>query len=150
MIMGADCVPLLFYDPVQQVIGAAHAGWRGTVQKIAIETIKAMQEAFKCLPSDILVGIGPSIGPSNYEVDNVVYQEFINYFENGKAYFTKGKTTGKYYLDLWKTNKMQLLSTGVKEENIELSGICTFENNSEFFSSRRGDSGRFAAGIMLS
>jgi len=149
MIMGADCVPLLFYDPVKEIIGAAHAGWRGTVQSIAITTIKAMQKEFGSQTSDIIAGIGPSIGPQKYEVDNTVFNAFNGNFNYSTDLFTKGKKPGKYLLDLWKANKMQLLSIGLKEENIEVAEICTFKNNTDFFSARKGDSGRFATGIIL-
>ena len=149
MVMGADCVPVLFYDPVKGVIGSVHAGWRGTVQSIASATIKVMQKEFACNPSDIIAGIGPSIGQRNYEVDDLVFNAFSNAFDYSDELFTKGKKPGKYQLDLWKANKMQLLKVGLKEDNIEVSAVCTFHNNKEFFSARRGDSGRFASGIFL-
>lgn len=149
MIMGADCVPIMFYDPVKKVIGAAHAGWRGTVKNIASETVKRMQQEFGCLLSDILAGIGPSIGPDNYEVDEPVYNAFKKQFEYADELFRKTENQGKYYLDLWSANLMQLIASGLEKEHIEISGICTFENNSSFFSARKGDLGRFAAGIMM-
>lgn len=149
MIMGADCVPVLLFDPVKKAIGAAHAGWRGTVQNISAATIEAMQNKFGCQPQNILAGIGPSIGPQNYEVDDVVYNAFNKNFNYSPNLFTKGKQPGKYQLDLWEANKIQLIKAGLKEENIEVSGICTFENNKDFFSARKGDKGRFASGIMI-
>ena len=149
MIMGADCVPVLLFDPEKKVIGAAHAGWRGTVQSIASITVKAMQDEFGCKPENILAGIGPSIGSQNYEVDNTVFDAFSKAFYYCDILFTEGRKPGKYQLDLWKANKIQLLKAGLKEESIEVAGICTFENNEEFFSARKGDKGRFASGIML-
>lgn len=149
MIMGADCVPVLLYDPVKKIIGAAHAGWRGTVQGIATTTVNVMLKEFGCNPNDIVAGIGPSIGPQNYEVDQVVYDAFSEAFDYCDVLFTNGKQSGKYQLDLWTANKIQLLNAGLKEENIEVSGICTFENNEDFFSARKGDSGRFGSGIMI-
>ncbi len=149
MVMGADCVPILFYDPINQIIGGAHAGWRGTAKGIAIETVLMMKKHFGCNPNDILVGIGPSIGPENYEVDMPVYKAFAEAFSYSYEFFKPGKIEGKFMLDLWKANKMQLLSAGIKEENIEISNICTFKNNDQFFSARKGDIGRFAAGIMI-
>jgi YfiH family protein len=149
VIIGGDCVPLLFYDPVKQVIGATHSGWRGTAKRIAEHTINNMQEKYNCNPSDILVGIGPSISAENYEVDGVVLESFSKTFKNTKEFFKPNTRNGKYYLDLWKANKIQLIEAGVLPKNIEISGICTFKNNNEFFSARRGDSGRFGCGIML-
>jgi len=149
MVMGADCVPILFYDPVKEVIGAAHAGWRGTVQGIAMEIVIYMKLHFGCNPEDIFAGIGPSIGPQNYEVDLPVYSAFNETFPYANELFVTGKKPGKFMLNLWKANQMQLLSVGLKAENIEISNLCTFENNAMFFSARKGDSGRFAGGIML-
>ena len=149
MIMGADCVPVIFFDPVKNVIGAAHAGWRGTVKGVASTTIKAMQNEFGCNPENILAGIGPSISSENYEVDKVVNDAFLKAFNYSNELFTEGKQPGKYQLDLWKANKIQLLKSGLKEVNIELARICTFNNNEAFFSARKGDSGRFASGLRL-
>ena len=149
MIMGADCVPVLLYDRVKHVIAAVHAGWRGTVQNIVTETIKAMQHRFTCRPENILAAIGPSISSKNYEVDQPVYDAFSKNFHYFNKLFSPGKKSGKYQLNLWKANQLQLLSAGLKASHIELANICTFENNNHFFSARKNDSGRFATGIML-
>ncbi len=73
----ADCVPLLFYDPVTEAIGVAHAGWRGTARGIAAATVVAMGEQFGSRPADIRAGAGPSIGPCCYEVSEEVKQLFL-------------------------------------------------------------------------
>jgi len=148
-VMAGDCVPLLFYDPFKKVIAVAHAGWRGTYKKIVRFTIEKMRSQFDCLVSDILTGIGPSISQKNYEVDNKVYIEFEKRFDNLSQFFIYGNKKGKLYLNLWEANKQQLISAGLKKENIELANICTFKQNDLFFSARRGDKGRFIAGIML-
>lgn len=147
--MAGDCVPLLFFDPVNKVVAVAHAGWRGTYKKIAQKTIEKMKQVFHSNPQDIIAGIGPSISATNYEVDDLVYNEFKNYIANYQNFFSFGKEKGKYYLDLWRANKAQLLSTGLKERNIEISGLCTYSDNDLFFSARRGEKERFIAGIML-
>jgi len=149
MIMGADCVPILFYDPVRKVIGAAHAGWRGTAKGVSIATVKAMNNEYGCAPADILACIGPSIGPENYEVDMPVYNAFSQNFSYANKLFVKSENDGKFMLDLWRANQIQLISAGLSAENIEISGICTYANHDRFFSARKGDEGRFAAGIML-
>ena len=149
MVICGDCVPLLFFDPVKKVIGAAHSGWRGTAKRIAEHTIENMHENYGCNPKDILVGIGPSIGPESYEVDDVVLKEFSKTFKNTKEFFQPKTEHGKYMLDLWKANVNQLIEAGVQSKNIEVSGISTFTNNKDFFSARRGDTGRFGCGIML-
>ena len=69
IVYAADCVPVLFYDPVSRVIGTAHAGWKGTVHGIAAKTVEKMHEVYGCLSENIYAFIGPSIGPDNYEVD---------------------------------------------------------------------------------
>lgn len=149
VVIGGDCVPLLFYDPVKQVIGAAHSGWRGTAKRIAEQTIKKMHEQHECNPADILVGIGPSISKNFYEVDEVVYEAFAKTYQNPAQFFEPGKEKGKYQLDLWKANQIQLIESGIKPENIEISGLCTYTNAEDFFSARRGESGRFGCGMML-
>jgi polyphenol oxidase len=149
VVIGGDCIPLLFYDPIKKVIGAAHSGWRGTAKRIAEHTIINMKDKYDCRPSDILVGIGPSISAENYEVEGVVLESFSKTFKNTNEFFTSGSIEGKYHLDLWKANQIQLIDAGVQAKNIEISGICTYNNNKEFFSARRGDSGRFGCGIML-
>jgi hypothetical protein len=139
----ADCVPILLYDPVQKVIGAVHAGWRGTVLNIVQNTVNSMTKTFRSDPKNIYAGIGPSIGPCCYEVGNEVINEAPKEFiitRDGKSYF-----------DLWDANRKQLLNTGIPSANIELAGICTMENSDQFFSSRadHGVTGRFGAGIMI-
>ncbi|RLD76898.1 MAG: peptidoglycan editing factor PgeF [Bacteroidetes bacterium] len=148
-VMAGDCVPILFYDPIKKIIAAAHAGWRGTYKRVTQLTIEMMTNQFGCKASDILAGIGPSISQKNYEVDDHVYIEFEKRFDNLSQIFTNTDENGKYYLDLWEANKQQLISAGLSKENIELSNICTFDQNNLFFSARRGDKGRFVAGIML-
>ena len=75
IVYAADCVPILFADPISRVIGVAHAGWRGTVAGIAAMTVEKMHEVYGCLPENIHAAIGPSIGPDNYEVDETVISE---------------------------------------------------------------------------
>jgi YfiH family protein len=150
-VMGADCVPLLFSDPVKKVIGAAHAGWRGTVKKIAVETVLEMKKTFGCNLSDIQVGIGPSIGACCYNVGAEVIDEVLRAFGSTDNFvrFDTPESTPRF--DLWYANKYQLMEVGIKEENIEISGLCTNCHSDEFFSSRasQGNTGRFGAGIML-
>ena len=76
-VFSADCVPILFTDPVSRVIGAAHAGWKGTVTGIAAKTVHKMVEEFGCLPENIYAAIGPSIGYENYEVSQDVIDEVV-------------------------------------------------------------------------
>jgi polyphenol oxidase len=150
-VMGADCVPLLFLDPENRVIGAAHAGWRGTINNMAGVMIQRMQDVYNCKPENIKVGIGPSIGPCCYEVGPEVVESVVSNFGIVEGFMKDSPNGGNPVLDLWYTNQFQLITAGVRQESIEISGICTRCNQHHFFSSR-GDSGitgRFGAGIML-
>jgi YfiH family protein len=82
MLFFADCVPVLIVDPVQRAVGVVHAGWKGTVAKIAQKTILAMQANFGTVPHDCLVAIAPSIGPCCYIVDEVVINKLKKQFDN--------------------------------------------------------------------
>jgi polyphenol oxidase len=150
-VMGADCVPLIFYDPINTIIGAAHAGWRGTVHNMAGAMVKKMIETFNCNPANIRVGIGPSIGPCCYQVGEEVENAVIKNFGTTDGFLIKPATAENIIFDLWFTNRYQLLAAGIHKENIETSGICTLCNQNHFFSSRgdKGITGRFGAGIML-
>ena len=77
-IQTADCVPILLVDPKKRAIAAIHAGWRGTLARIAAKTIGAMQMHFATNPRDLLVAIGPSIGPCCYEVGTEVATQFLS------------------------------------------------------------------------
>ncbi len=145
----ADCVPILFYDPKNKAIGVAHAGWKGTIAKIASEVIKTMNSEYGSKPSDLIVGIGPSIGPCCYEVGGEVVQQVLSTFGSTQGMILEDEETGKTIFNLWETNRRVLVEAGVKFENIELSGLCTKCNKDFFFSARAGDMGRFGAGIML-
>jgi polyphenol oxidase len=150
-VLTADCVPLLLYDPETMVVAAAHAGWKGTVQSIALKTVEVMVEQFGCKTHQMLAGIGPSIGPEHYEVGEDVINA-VHQNENLHAGTTLKKQSGKKaLLSLWEANRQQLLIAGLGKENIELAEICTFESHQTFFSARRlgNPCGRFATGIMI-
>jgi hypothetical protein len=144
--LAADCVPIIFFDPVKRAIGVAHAGWKGTVLKIPSVLIENMKNEFGTIPSDLVVGIGPSGGPCCYEVGKDVIDEVAKNFDVEKVI---KNMDGKIVFDMWKANKISLLESGVNPEKIEISGICTITQNDTFFSARHGHGGRFAAGIFL-
>ena len=150
MVLQADCVPLLFFDLKKKVIGVAHAGWKGTVRMVAQNTVKLLKENFSCLPDDILVGIGPSIGPCCYEVGPEVVIQIDKAFHNKRECISE-TPDGKCYFNLWEANKTQLVQAGIPERNIEVARICTYCNHTHFFSYRhqQRETGRFGAGIML-
>ncbi len=146
----ADCVPLFFHDPVESVIGLAHAGWRGTVTGVGPATVLTMRDAFGCQPENIIAGIGPSIGPDQYEVGPEVVSQVQEAFEDSAGLILP--PTGKGHnprLDLWEANRRALAGAGVKR--IEAARICTASNTHEFYSHRaeQGNTGRFGALIAL-
>jgi len=132
----ADCVPIFLYDPILQAIGLCHAGWKGTVKKIGTKTIKAMQDTFGSKIEDILVGIGPSIGPCCYEVSEDVKEQFDLSFNDDIIASVIQPHNTKYLLDLWKANTMSLIEAGVLAKHIEISNVCTQCHSSTFFSHR--------------
>ncbi len=146
----ADCVGLLFYDPVKRVVATSHAGWRGTQGEIGKKTVITMQEHFGCQPSDICVGIAPSIGICCFEVDAPVVDEFMK-MDIDHNLIIRDDGNGKFHIDLWKTNYLTLLSAGVKKENISVTDLCTKCHPDVFFSHRAtaGKRGNLAAFICL-
>lgn len=145
----ADCVPILIYDPAKQAIGTAHSGWRGTCSRIVKKTVQGMVENFQSNPADLIVAIGPSISPDVYEVGDELIDHFQKEnFDIEKIFFKQGE---KYHLDLWEANKLTLMEVGVLEENIEISGYCTYTEHQRFFSARRLGikSGRLVSGLMI-
>ncbi|GAB4277839.1 MAG: peptidoglycan editing factor PgeF [Marinilabiliales bacterium] len=147
-IKGADCVPLLLYAPETGTIAAAHAGWRGTFSEIVKKVIKSMLIDYNINIKNLIAGIGPSISVKNYEVDKTLANRFAEKFDDSVIQ----TRNGKYYLDLWQCNHNQITAMGVPAKNIEISGLCTFENSRDFYSYRRdkNNSGRFLSCLCLS
>lgn len=145
----ADCVPLLFHDAKQKAIGLAHAGWRGTVKGIGKNTIRAMQTAYGSHPADIHVVIGPSISPEKFQVGEEVVGAFGAHFGTLEGLMKRDPADGTAYLNLWEANRRDLEAVGV--ENIEISGICTYQTTQDFFSHRaeNGKTGRFGVVMQL-
>lgn len=137
----ADCVPLLFADPVRRVVATSHAGWRGTVQQIGAVTVRRMAEDYGCRPSDILCGIAPSIGPCCFEVDAPVYEAFtaLSVFDGGC--YTAGPGE-KYLIDLWEVNRRILLAAGIPAGNVTVTDLCTRCHPDLFWSHRATGSAR--------
>jgi YfiH family protein len=148
MLRFADCVPVLFHDPVRRVVGLAHAGWRGTVACIGRATVATMVERFGCRPADIRAGIGPSIGPCCYEVGGEVMDAVRAAFPDAPDLLAR-QASGRWHFDLWAANRHQLVAEGLRE--IEVSGLCTACRTDEWFSHRaeHGRTGRLGAVIGL-
>lgn len=144
----ADCVPVLLYDPVKNVIGIVHAGWKGTVLKIAGKAVHRMQEEYGTDSGDVVAGIGPSIGPDDYEVGSEVAEAVEQTFGtlSSSLIFKKNSST---HFDLWHANELALKQAGVSQ--IEIAGISTYSQVDDWYSHRKekGKTGRFGALIAI-
>jgi YfiH family protein len=141
----ADCTPVLIYDTKNKSIAAIHAGWRGTAVNIVQKTLLKMKQEFNTKGSDCIAFIGACIGYNSFEVGNDV----AHYFDNSVKRIDMASQ--KWFVDLKTANKQQLVQSGLKEENIEISNYCTVENNDLFFSHRyeKGLTGRMMATIKI-
>jgi YfiH family protein len=153
----ADCVPLFFYDPVLEVAGLAHAGWKGTVLNVAGAAIQAMNEEFGCKPEHIRAAIGPSIGICCYEVDEKVAQPVKSVLTDMKAVpeilqkVLQPKGNQKYMLNLQELNRNFIEKAGILSSSIEVTELCTSCHTDIFYSHRqeKGATGRMAAWIAM-
>lgn len=143
----ADCQPILIYDPVARAVGLVHAGWRGVAQGIALRAVEAMQDAFGSRRSDLLVGLGPAIGPCCYTVGQNVASAMGYALPNWKE--VMHQDGDQWRLDLSAANAQQLEAAGVQK--IEHAQLCTSCHNDIFYSHRadNGRTGRFAVVTYL-
>ncbi len=150
-VQTADCVPVLLYDPINEAIAAIHSGWKGTAQKIVTKTIESLVDNYNTNPQNLIAGIGPSIGPDKYEVGSEVVEKMTAAGLNNPETILPHTAKDKAYLNLWAANKKLLLHAGLKEENIEVSGLCTYTDEQYFYSARRDgiETGRMVTCIML-
>lgn len=128
LIRHADCQGTIFYDPVRHVVANVHCGWRGSVANIYQETVDQMGRRYGTDPEDLIVCIGPSLGPEA--------AEFKHYQEELPEHFWPFQVKPLYF-DFWEISRMQLMEAGVPEEQIEVAEICTFSNEKECYSYRR-------------
>ncbi|MHA6297379.1 peptidoglycan editing factor PgeF [Devosia sp. CAU 1758] len=131
-ILTADCTPILFADPEAGVIGAAHAGWRGAVDGIIVNTVTAMA-ALGATPSNIRAAIGPTIHAANYEVGDQFMADFLARYPAGAHHFhlPKGK---RAHFDLPGFVTAQLRAAGIA--SIDQLGSCTYAQPKRYFSHR--------------
>ena len=130
----ADCILLLFFDPVNKVIANVHSGWRGTIQRISVKTVQKMVNKFNCKPENIICCICPSIRKCHFEVENDVKEIFEKEFkdlkiEQNNDIMKKQKDKEKWNIDTVLINKILLKQEGLKQENIIDSGICSVCNS---------------------
>ena len=149
-VQTADCVPILLFDPVKNVVAVVHAGWRGTVSKIVEVVVLKMMSDYKSSSENILAAIGPSISPEIYEVGDEVVNSVRESIPNSEIMLRKNSSS-KFHFDLWEANRQLLLSIGILPKNIEILGECSFQNSNKYFSARKEgiDTGRMVSGVML-
>lgn len=146
----ADCVPVLLADPHRRAVGAAHAGWKGTVAKIVARTVESLQTTYGCDPSDVHAVIGPSIGPCCYEVDERVADQVRAAFAERADRLLTPNENGRWQLDLWQANVEALLEAGVPAAHIAREDRCTACGVEALYSYRKeGQTGRHAGIVVL-
>jgi len=156
-VQTADCVPILLVDPKERVVAAIHAGWRGSLARIAEKTVGQMRLRFGSKPSDILAALGPAIGGCCYEVGTELVTKFTSQFPTAEDWFDELRTGDEpnplqwlnmmppghqpppknVRLDLRKANRAQLLATGLADKNIFVSELCTACHTDLLFSYRK-------------
>jgi YfiH family protein len=138
----ADCVPLLLADPDRGAVAAVHAGWRGTLARVAAAGVRALTGEGS--PARLLAVVGPSIGPCCYEVSDELAERFVQALGP-----VVRPGSGGPHLDLWEANRSALRAAGIPDGRIEVMGLCTACDSGRFFSHRRdqGRTGRHVAFI---
>ncbi len=149
-IRTADCIPILFAAPAGGAIAAAHAGWRGLLAGVVLETIHCLQRQGGSRPQEIRCALGPAIGPCCYEFPRGLFSHFLDcYGERCRpAWCDK---SGRGYLDLRRLAMVQLAGAGLRSENISTVGGCTCCEVKSFHSYRRdgAKAGRQISFILL-
>jgi YfiH family protein len=170
-VQTADCVPILLVDPKKRVVAAIHAGWRGSLARIAEKAVGQIRMRFGSTPSDILAALGPAIGGCCYEVGTELVTKFTSQFADAEGWFDELRTGDEpnplqwlnmmppghqpppknVRLDLRKANREQLLAAGLADRNIFVSDLCTACHTDLFFSYRKeaDRSGRLLAAIGI-
>lgn len=146
----ADCTPIFFVDTATKAIGLAHAGWRGTVGRIAAEVIDTMRRSFGTDPADLVCAVGPNIMSCCYEVDEPVARAFRG-LGLDSARFVTPKDGGKYMVDMLECNRQILIECGVKPDHITVGDLCTRCNSDLLWSHRAtaGDRGTMCAMLRI-
>ncbi len=151
LVFAADCIPVLLYDPRRRVIGAVHAGWRGTAAGIVTEAVERMKLVYGCRPEDILAAVGPGIGPDCFETHEDVPNAMMAAVASPALPYITIKENGKFAVDLKGINARRLELAGLAAENIAVSGECTACLKDKYWSHRlQGEArGSMAAAIEL-
>jgi len=136
MVITADCVPMLFSDEKRQIIGAAHAGWAGTLSGIASVMIQAMV-SLGARENDIVVALGPHIKQCCYDVSKGRSRRFSSIFEKSDVVASRGN---QHFVDLGLANRLQLEGAGIQRPHIDENETCTQDNPEILYSYRRDHS----------
>lgn len=144
----ADCLPVYLYDPVKEVIGLVHSGWKGTFQEIALEAVKLMEENYGSKRADIIIIFGIGISQKNYEVGEEFFHQFKEKFSEDKIEAAFLRKDGKLYFDNQKFNLLNLKANGIKENNIITNEFCTY-GDERFHSFRRDKESSGRAGGFI-
>jgi len=148
VVLVADCVPLVLFEPHAHVLGCVHAGWGGTVSGVTAAAVAAMV-GLGADPSCIVAGIGPAIAPDRYQVGDDVAEAARTAFPDDLGGVIRPDGKGRWLFDLWEANRRQLNTAGVPDEHIHIAGLATGEDT-PFFSHRvEQPCGRFAAVARL-
>ncbi|MBO0818751.1 MAG: peptidoglycan editing factor PgeF [Actinobacteria bacterium] len=143
-VLVADCVPVVLYDPAARVLACVHAGWRGTVARVASSALTVMR-TLGARPADVIAGIGPAIDPERYQVGEDVAAAAEQAFGPMTGEVLRPDGTGKWLFDAWAGNHLTLREAGVPARNIHLAGVPTGPEPGQFFSHRaQQPCGRFA------
>ncbi len=130
-----DCLPIIYADKKNSLIGISHQGWRGSLKKMAQRMIEKML-TLGSKKEDILIAFGPSIGDCCYDIDDDRYYSFLAEFDgySDKIFYRRG---GKWFLNLSLLNYLLLLDIGIPKKNIDFFPFCTKCDKDRFFSYRR-------------
>ena len=135
----ADCILLIFFDPVKRVIANVHSGWRGTLQRISVKAVNKMKNEYGCNPKDIICCICPSIRKCHFKVHADVQVPYYNEFKDLKEInelIVPVENEDRWAIDTVEINKIILKQAGLKEENIIDCGICSVCNSDQIHSFR--------------
>lgn len=150
VVMVADCVPIVLYDPVAHVLACVHAGWRGTVARVSEAAVAAMR-GLGASPENVIAGLGPAISPDRYQVGADVVGAAQRNLGGGAADVIRPDGTGKWLFDLWAANRIVLRAAGLADEHVSVAATPTGTAGTGLFFSDREvrPCGRFAAVARL-
>lgn len=145
----ADCIPVLFYDPIHQAVGACHAGWRGTALAIAAKTVAKMAQVYDTNPADLRCAIGAGISRCCFETRADVPDAMREALGIAADPFIDDHGDGRFHADLKGINRYWLTEAGVPADQIAVSDECTVCLTDKFFSHRRSGSARGAMAAVI-